>query len=672
MKKTENIIFPVLVLVFLVLSSCGQTKKLTNIQEHQMNARLILPSEQEASTFRQFDTTARFVDEDTITVNVDGHDMLIMKAVRDDETGSMVATQELNAAVVTARFRNVAERHGRIDLEFQVIVPKDMQDSKWQLRFYPDMFILEDSIRLDNIVITGTDYRKAQLRGYQQYEKFLSKIVSDTTKFLDLRNLEIFLERHLPQVYAFKNDSSYVSDELFESYFGVSEQMAVDHYTNTFAKNNNARRKAKQGKMFRKFVKAPITTEHIKLDTVITNLNGDFVYNYVQTINTRPKLKKVDIILSGEIFEQDKKIYSIPRSEPLTFYISSLSSFVDGRERYRTKIIERKVEANAAWYIDFKVGKSDVENDFGNNRENISFIKDNLRALLLNQEFDLDSITIAASASPEGSEASNNALSARRAASVAAYFNKYLRQVQDSIRLEEGLFVTVGDDMSEGGMTGRNGGLTASSIKFKSRSAGENWSFLNEIVAADENLSPDDKESYSGFSGISNFDAREKAMSKERYYKYLRDDVYPRLRTVLFEFHLHRKGMVKDTIHTTELDTVYMKGVEAIRERDYETALVYLSPYNDYNTAIAYVSLDRNMSAMNILKGLERTAQVNYMLAVLYSREGNDRDAVQCYLTACKQDGSYVHRGNLDPEISALIRKYDLNKEDEDEFDYSF
>ena len=36
-----------------------------------------------------------------------------------------------------------------------------MQDGKWQLRFYPDMFILGDSLRLDPVIITGRDYRKA-------------------------------------------------------------------------------------------------------------------------------------------------------------------------------------------------------------------------------------------------------------------------------------------------------------------------------------------------------------------------------------------------------------------------------------------------------------------------------------------------------------------------------
>ena len=55
----------------------------------------------------------------------------------------------LQAAVVTARFRNIAERGGKVDLRFQITVPARMRDSRWQLRFYPDMFILGDSLSSD-------------------------------------------------------------------------------------------------------------------------------------------------------------------------------------------------------------------------------------------------------------------------------------------------------------------------------------------------------------------------------------------------------------------------------------------------------------------------------------------------------------------------------------------
>ena len=122
--------------------------------------------------------------------------------------------------------------------------------------------------------------------------------------------------------------------------------------------------------------------------------------------------------------------------------------------------------------------------------------------------------------------------------------------------------------------------------------------------------------------------------------------------------------MVKDTVHTTVLDTAYMRGVQALRDMDYKTAVNLLRPYRDYNTAVACLAMDYNASAMDILKDLEPTGPVEYMLAILHSRRGDGAQAVQHYLNACRIDRSYVHRGNLDPEISALIKTYGLNSED--------
>ena len=63
---------------------------------------------------------------------------------------------------------------------------------------------------------------------------------------------------------------------------------------------------------------------------------------------------------------------------------------------------------------------------------------------------------------------------------------------------------------------------------------------------------------------------------------------------------------------------------------------------------------------------------MNYLLAILYSRNGDAQKAVQAYMDACRQDQSYVHRGNLDPEISALIKLYGLNRQEEIDDDLGY
>ena len=124
--------------------------------------------------------------------------------------------------------------------------------------------------------------------------------------------------------------------------------------------------------------------------------------------------------------------------------------------------------------------------------------------------------------------------------------------------------------------------------------------------------------------------------------------------------------MVKDTVHTTIVDSVYVRGVQALKDMNYDVAIPMLAPYNDYNSAVAYIGKDRNLSALQILEPMERTAPVNYLLAIIYSRIGDVQKAVECYMKSVEQEPSYQHRGNLDPEISVLIKQYGLFKEEEE------
>ena len=635
--------------VFALTYSCGSQRKLSAIKSGNPAASLVLGKDVYVPEVKQVQTM-----RDTLRIkDDDGRELMIMKAIRDEETGDMVATETLDAAMVTARFRNIAERHGKVDLAFQIIVPAAMQDSKWQLRFYPDMYMLGDVERLEPVVITGNSYRKAQLRGYQQYERFLSRIVEDTTRFVNMRALEIFLRRNIPQLYAFKTDSTFVSDEQFYTMYGVSEREAVEHYTNQIARSINERRKEKMDEMYAKYVKVPIVTEGIRLDTVMVDKKGDFIYNYVQTIATRPRLRKVDIVLSGDIYEQDKKLYAIPESDPLTFYISSVSGLTDQTERYMTKVIERHADANTTSNIDFKVGKSNIDLELGNNRRELGRIRKTLSALLQNDTYLLDSIIVTAYASPEGRESLNWRLSRARSEAISRYLDDQIKVLQDSL-----------DRAVHYDESGRRVRADRVRIPFLSRYRGENWDRLDILVDGDDYLTEGDKSRYDLLRRVPDLDGREALLGRERFYPYLRDKLYPRLRSVAFDFHMHRKDMVKDTIHTTVLDSTYMRGVNALLNMDYDAALALLRPYEDFNTAIAYMGLDRDWSAMDILSKMYPSAPVNYLIAILNARMGNEEEAVARYLRACGQDPSFVHRGNLDPEISYLIKAYNLNEEE--------
>ena len=646
------------VLLVLCLHACGPQGKLERLRRASVGAQVVLSDEEELPEIDMGTEPRR----DTMVVeDPDGNRVLIMRAVKD-ENGEMVATDELRPARVTARFRNVAERGGRVDLNFRIIVPEALQDRSWQLRFYPDLFVLEDSLRLDPILITGADYRKAQLKGYEHYRKFLESISADSTRFVDRFQLEMFLRRNLPEIYRYRTDSTAVSEEEFRSHYGVTERQALTHYTNQLVVRHNRRKVERKDEMFRKYVKVPIVTEGLRLDSVIVGPDGDILYDYVQSIHVRPSLRKATVRLSGDIFEEDRRIYRVPRTDPLTFYISSISGLSDDAVRYKRVVTERRVQANTACYIDFEQGRAEIRRETGHNREEMARIEGNLRSLLQNRDFDLDSIVVTASCSPEGSFEHNRKLSMRRSESVSRYFDAFLKQYRDSVRRST-LRISLDEQWQD---------EAPAEIRFLSRNNPENWAMLDALIREDGTLDGREKEEYARTAGIGAPDQREIRIRQLPSYRYIRENLYPRLRTVRFDFRLHRKGMVKDTVHTTVVDSAYMQGLQAIRDRQYERAVTLLRPYRDYNTALAFCALDYNASALEVLEPMERTDKVLYLLAILYSRRGDDRRAVESYLKACRLNPSFVHRGNLDPEIAGLIRRYGLDRREDNEKPLTF
>ena len=659
-------------LMILALASCSTRKQLRALYDGQLDTVLFNMPKRSAAPNT---IAAQNVAQDTIIIkDAQGNEQFLMKAVQDEETGEMVATEVLEAATVTARFQNIAERRGKVDLEYLVTIPENMLNNDWQFRLFPSMVIQGDSTDLEAIFITGRKYREAQLRGYERYDRFVRKIVEEDIYFINIYQLERFVARNFPDLYAFKNDTTFVSEEEFQSYYGVKEKEAIEHYTQKLQKKWNNSLKDKRGKKYEKLVKSPIITEGVRLDSIITTGNGDVIYHYVQTINTRPKLRKATINLKGSIYQGNEMIYLLPNFKPLDYYISTTSTFADlNVVKYLTQVIERRAYANTAYRIDFKVAKSDINPELGNNAAEIEKIKANLRNLLDNEEFELDSIIVNATASPEGTYVRNGQYAQARSESVTRYFDRFIKEYRDSLEAanEEGFSIVLTNEldstMTEDIIIPEKD--TIPEIKLTARSTPENWEDLVEYIRQDTVMTATQKQQYFDLHGTLTPDARENKMKQYGWYSYAKKEIYPKLRTVKFNFYLHRKGMVKDTIHTTTVDSTYARGLQALADMDYHTAIALLGPYEDYNAAVAFVGLDRNLTALQILEPIkpeERTPQVNYILAIIYSRIGRVQDAVQCYLNSVEQDYSYRPRGNLDPEISVLIKQYELFKEEEE------
>ena len=611
----------VLMLFLALFVSCSQYRALEKIRDGQVSLNLAIAQEQVE------DTVTESVIIDSIRSSLTD-EPLIMKAIKDTETGEMVATDVIRASRVVAKFRNVAERAGYVTVSFDICVPSEMSSSEWQLKVFPFMAIQEDTVALDPVFITGEKYRGRQMRGYEKYQEFLSSIITDPNDFLRMGQLEIFLQRHFPETYAMKSDTSFIAEPMAENLFGVTQRDAFEHYRKDLKWRSNERRKGRVEEMYDKYVKDPILSEGIRLDTVLLSSDGDFIYRYNHVFRSRPMLRKVNVSLEGKMYRDGECFMHLPFPEELTFYISSLSSLTDDRLRYVMHVRQRTVYENTKALIDFAHASSEVDTLLGDNASELARVRQCVEDVYARKEFILDSLVVVASCSPEGSYSLNSRLSADRSRAVKDYISDFVpAEWKDSL---------------------------------KTSVMPENWDQLMRLVENDTVLSPEVRKDIvvKARRMDGGPDVLEEKLSLMPEYGYLRESLYPKLRSVSFDFHLHRADMVQDTVYTTDLDTVYMDGVQAIRDLDYRKAVTILRPYDDYNSALAFMCADYNHSAMDVLARLDDTdPRVCYLKAMVLSRLEQVDEAVKYFELALAYDPRLEYRANLDPEMYEIVKQ---------------
>ena len=375
---------------------------------------------------------------------------------------------------------------------------------------------------------------------------------------------------------------------------------------------------------FNRFVKFPYP-EDVRLDSLVEG-RSTVTYYYSQAVKTDETSKKMLVTLQGQVLAVDDSAYRLPPSDTLSYVVSSMLSFVDTVPRYRIKVIDKFVTVEDRNYIQFFVGDTRVVDTLGDNRRQLDKITGLMRRIVEQQEFYVDTITLTAASSPEGAYAFNDRLSQGRAAALKRNLvRRYGRSIDTMLTVR-----WVAEDWTE--LTNR--------IR-TDREIGNRDAIL-ELIAEEKN--PDRREQ-----------AIRQQFSKE--YAYIRSVIYPQLRAVNFRYNLRRKGMVKDTIHTTELDTTYTRGVELLQKRKYAKALYILNDYNDRNTVVAHLSLDHNERAMELLATMPKDAVTEYLRAIACSRLGRKAEGREHFLEACRLDGRMEYRGNLDPEIAELLKQ---------------
>ena len=375
---------------------------------------------------------------------------------------------------------------------------------------------------------------------------------------------------------------------------------------------------------FNRFVKFPYP-EDVRLDSLVES-RSTVTYYYSQEVKTDETSKKMLVTLQGQVLAVDDSAYRLPPSDTLSYIVSSMLSFVDTVPRYRIRIVDKYLTVEDRNYIQFFVGDTRVVDTLGDNWRQLDKITGLMRQIVEQQEFWVDTITLTAASSPEGAYAFNDRLSQGRAAALKRYLvRRYGKSIDTMLSVQ-----WVAEDWAE--LTNR----IRTDREIINRDA------ILELIAAEKNP-----------------DRREQAIRLRfpKEYAYIRSVIYPQLRAVNFRYNLRRKGMVKDTIHTTELDTTYTRGVELLQKRKYAKALYILNDYNDRNTVVAHLSLDHNERAMELLAAMPKDAVTEYLRAIACSRLGRKAEGREHFLEACRLDGRLEYRGNLDPEIAELLKQ---------------
>ena len=629
-----------------------------------------------------------------------GKEHIVTEATKDSVTGEYITQMELSEITVMAKSKQVAERNGKINLDFIVTVPGEQISNKWQVQLTPVAYKPADTLYLDRIFLSGADFAKMQKKGYMRYQAFMNSIIPDSLylqKLFDEKGYKkalAELEEEYFQAWKHEviskerwidwSDKANARFALF-NYRMERNRQAIAGYNSileylpayylrremdgkyipskwkVFAEGNYkirtrnitpedsvsiTRRFTDYAKMAenrkRKEQAGEMYEKYVRFPYEAARLDtvikeGDnFVYYYKQELPATENTKKIDLTLDGQILSKDETKTQLPPSDTITYFISSMVQFLDRSPRYKKKIITRKDEVNLRAYVTYKSGSTEFSEDIGDNRAEIDKVFETIHGINYTGEFLIDSIRMTATSSPEGSADMNLFLSRGRALAL----KRYLARRSDD---REGV-----------------------DTLFRPRWTGEDWNRLHELVLADDSL---ENKAYllRIMKETDNPDSREYSLRKyPADYKRIREKHYPLLRGVEFKFHLHRRNMLQDTVVMPVIDTTYMQAVKMIEDRQYRQALAILdvSYPDDYNTAVCLMSLGYDKRALEIMAGQPDTSDRNYLLAILYSRLKREEEALKMYVKSCDQDASKIWRGRLDPEINKLIVTYNLYKDE--------
>lgn len=381
--------------------------------------------------------------------------------------------------------------------------------------------------------------------------------------------------------------------------------------------------------VFPKIVPFPYVKD-VRLDSIV-DASRDIAYYYKYSYPVSSGLRRLRITMDSKVDAIDQSTYMMGDIDTISYFISSLSQLADTSLMYKVTKLHRDVYNRMTAYVKFPPKKSALDVDYKDNKTQLKSILDTYYAFTKDGVYELDSAIIQVSCALDGSFEDNAALSEKRSQEIKNYLRRAL-----------------------------GGEIDVNSL-FKTEHISEDWNTLAREIKKRADLK-NKNAILDMLTNAINPDATEEEIKRtyKSDYTIIRDSIYPLLEKVEIEFNMHRNDMAGQTEVRREFRDGYDEGLRLLIDREYWKALDILANYPDYNAALCLTCLGYNAKAYDLLITLPKTSNNEYLLAILAERLNKGDEVADHLLESFKLDGSKVYRAPLDPEIMAIIRKYNL------------
>lgn len=467
----------------------------------------------------------------------------------------------------------------------------------------------------------GKDTTGIYERHMRQYNKKVKKMPIYWDKRYEAHQLEA------PKLKSDAKDLSNISNQV------ITKKDSVEISKHRYFFNDIARNEMKaelKDEVFPTMVPFPYEKD-VQLDSIV-DASRDVAYYYKYSYPVSPGLKRLRLTMQGRVDAIDKSTYMMGDIDTISYFISSLSQLADTTMVYKVTKLHRDVYNRMTAYVKFPPKKSALNIDYKDNKTQLKSILDTYYAFTKDRIYELDSAIIQVSSSLDGAFEDNAILSEKRSEEIKSYIKRTLGGELDVDRV------------------------------FKTEHISEDWNTLVKEMQKRSDLK-NKKAILDLLSNAVNPDATEEEIKRsyKADYAIIRDSIYPLLEKVEVEFNMHRVDMNQQTEERREYREGYEEGLRLLLEREYWKAMDILANYPDYNAALCLTCLGYNAKAYDLLKGLPKTSNNEYLLAILAERLNKGEEAADHLLESFKLDSSKVYRAPLDPEVMAIMKKYNIN-----------